>query len=658
MPETRVQRLFLQAVQAYQQSGVDAGRRTHDALRQVAAGSLYDIILTGLADAVEGRWEEALAAYNQALDVGPDSFKLVFVLKSDVLERLHRYDEAVATLDAGIAQAPSNLILYEIKAVFLVEIGRLSDVIGVYDALLHRRPHSVETLVCKSLAFFLLGQTEQAWWVQRQVFSCLLDPSKLPVFQENWHTHLGQYTQLVDAYQRDHPTQADGWYWKGLIQVIDHEPSGPFDEALDAFGRAIEADAVHAWAWNGKGMVLMAQCRYREAATAFAQAVSLLPTVEGFIRNRRKASRAVEGEVSSRPAAPSHVAHRPGAGLPRFSPLEIPPIEVLERLLHEERFDDALQICDQLLSVARLLPGRVNGKAALRLKARLLYDLHRTDEAIAISREILRCDPADPQARDDFVSLLIETRRFLEALEMLSPTSADDEQDASLFERRAGVCLLLRRYQEAWEAATRAHALDPGRLSISLIQIEALHHLGNIPKALLLCEETLHTAQRSARVFPMLLASHAHLVLEAGRPREALTIYEEALRREQEQRTRPLDDAGVVLEGFGAFHGDAIAILSGGMGNAWLSLGESAKALACYDQALSFGPDDGYQKNRDLALALLFGETDRTPARSTEGGSNTPSTPASTVAVERGWPLVPWRAVLTRLRAWLLRPGQ
>ncbi len=350
------------------------------------------------------------------------------------------------------------------------------------------------------------------------------------------------------------------------------------------------------------------------------------------------------------------MAHRPGAGLPRFSPLEIPPIEVLERLLHEERFDDALQVCDQLLSVARFFPGRVNGKAALRLKARVLSDLHRTDEAIAISREILRCDPADPQARDDLVSLLIETRRFPEALEMLSPTSAEQEQDASLYERRAGVCLLLRRYQEAWEAATRAHALDPGRLSISLIQIESLHHLGNSPKALLLCEETLHTAERSARAFPLLLVSHAHLILEAGRPREAISIYEEALRREQEQRTRQIDDeAGAFMEGFGPFPEDVIAIIYGSMGNAWVCLGDATNALACYDQALSFGPDGTCLKNRDHALALLLGNTDRTPARPAKEGIIEPATADSAVAEEQRRPPGQWVGLLTRLRAWLLR---
>lgn len=602
-------------MQRYQQSGLVAGERLHNELRKLAPDSLYDHILVGVAYSVEGKFEEALAAYNYALESDTDALKSVFILKGETLTKLKRYDEAVATLDEAIALAPENLSYYEIKAIFLLEIDRLSDVISVYNTLLQKRPRSVEILLCKSLACFLLGQTKQAWSVQRQIFSMLPDPSKLPTFRDNMQPHLLQYTTFVAQYQQDHAQQADAWYFKGLTTLIEHEPSGPFNEALSAFLRAIDIDSKHAWAWNGIGIILMAEGRHPEAVTAFVQASKLLPTVQSFAQNRNKAIRAVEGKVSSHIAARSFKQRTRNGSLPHFSPLEIPPPELLEQLMNEERFDEALQVCEQLVSVARAAPGKLNLEATLWLKARLLYDLQRIDEATVVYREILQQNPAHAQARSEFVDILVASQRFIEALEILAINTTKQEEDENLYERRAGLLLMLHRYQESLESANRAHALNPTSPSISLVRIETMRQLGQTIEALEACEKALHVVDQRTRAFPLLLLAQADLYLELGRPREALPIYEEALRREQNKRKQKINnESGALLEGFGLFKGDVVALMLGGMGNAWLFLEDGTKAIEYYDQALALGPDETFEANRNQALALLHRSSNRVPA--------------------------------------------
>lgn len=608
--ELNEEQLYHRALHLYQYAGLAEGKRVHQKLRRLAAGSLYDAILTGLAWAVEERWEEALVAYDRALGLGVDPHMAVFALKSDALARLSRYDDAIATCDAGIALAPGNLPLYEIKAVFLLAFDRIAEVVNVYDAILQVRPRSVEVLLFKSLAFYLLGDTQQARCVQEQLQAILPDPSKIPAFKENVRSHLMQYERLVDSYLADNLMQADAWYCKGLIAQMRWGPAGSLDEALAAFEKAVDLDPSHAWAWNGKGIVLLEQRMYREAAVAFAQATRLLPGVEGFARNRKKAVRAAEGSVSSRPYPGKSKKGKKAKGRKqrRYTQLEIPPPELLDQLMEEERFDEALVACEQLLSVARKGLGGLDLEAALWLKARILLDLERPAEAVETYWELLRHNPAHPHARDELAEVLFTEQRYAEALDAVCVDAVLQAGGEGLREKRAALLLMLGRYQEALQCAQRARELAPTNSMAYLIIATALRELGRNVEALHLCEEALIAVDQDSRTIPMLYLFKADTLLVLGRPREALPVYEEALRREMEIREQQIDnETGVLLEGLlgGQPFGDATALMYGGMGNAWLLLGNGAEALEYYDRALSLGPDVEIEENRKRALLLL-----------------------------------------------------
>jgi tetratricopeptide (TPR) repeat protein len=615
-----LENLYIQAVCSYQQAEHTTGLQLHTKLRQLAPNSLYDKILTGVVYEIGEKFEEALAAYNRALEIGFDTYKSVFFLKANVLRKLQRYDEAIATLDEAIALVPGNFMYYEVKAVFLLEVGRMREVLAVYNTLLQKRPRSVEILLCKSLACFLLGQTEQSWNIQCHLFSLLPDPSKFPVFRDNMQAHLAQYSQLIAEYQQNHPQQADSWYHKGLVTLIEDTSSKSLDASSSAFSQAIACDPEHAWAWNGSGIVLMAQGRYHEAAAAFAQAVKLLPTGPGFAQNRKKAIRAAEGKVSSHTSARSR---KKPAQRSDFSPSERPPQKLLEQLVDDDRLDEALQVCEQILSVEDRSPGTANLEVVLWLKVQLLVDLQRTDEAITTYRELFQRYPLHEQARSVLVYHLIEIQRPDQALEILA-TYARQEENESFYKQCAEVFFMLHRYQEALDSANHAATFDSASPFILLLRMAALGKLKRFDEALQLCEETLPVIGQNARAFPLLLSSQADLLMELNRLEEALTLYKEALRREKEQRDRQIDDeTGAQLEGFGLFTGDVMALMLGGMGNAWLLLGDSAKALEYYDQALALGPNEALETNRDQALASLHHASDRGVSNKSSTGLRT-----------------------------------
>ena len=86
-----------------------------------------------------------------------------------------------------------------------------------------------------------------------------------------------------------------------------------------------------------------------------------------------------------------------------------------------------------------------------------------------------------------------------------------------------------------------------------------------------------------------------------------------------------------------------------------LLLMNGAKALECYDQALSLGPNSEIEENRAHALVLLHRDTDRTEARPAKEELVGLSKPEPVAEGRRAWLLVQWTALVKRLRAWFLR---
>ena len=65
--------------------------------------------------------------------------------------------------------------------------------------------------------------------------------------------------------------------------------SGKYDEAIQAYDKAIQLDPNNANAWNNKGAVLNKQGRYDEAIIAFNQAVSINPRLASARKNKNNA---------------------------------------------------------------------------------------------------------------------------------------------------------------------------------------------------------------------------------------------------------------------------------------------------------------------------------------------------------------------------------
>jgi tetratricopeptide (TPR) repeat protein len=628
--------LYHRALHLYQQVPVTAeAGQFHALLRRQAAGGLYDAILTGLASAAEGRFEEALASYDQALTQGCDPHKVLYALKSRAQMRLGRYDEALATCDAGIALAPGNLSLYEYKLALLLEMGRLADTVPLYDDILKVRPQAAEILLFKALALFLLEQTAQARRVLVRLLATLPDAARFPFFRENMRAHLVQYEARVDEYLIGHRESPDAWYCAGLVRLLG-DPDG---SVPGAFKQALRCDPEHAWALHGQGIAHMARGEYRQAATAFARACALAPDVIGFASARERAARAAEGSVSPIPPSVTRPGtdgkrrqHRRGKGSATHRRSigargELPSQEQLEQLLAGGRDEEALAAVEQIVAAARGGCADVNLEGALWLQARLLLDLERSSEAISVYRELLRRAPRKLAAWGELSDILLFQGRLEESLSALDGALEHIRDDGALYRKRASMLAMLGRHAEALQAIEQARRLEPeaGDL-LAMLETVSLNALGRYDEALRRSDEALRSLSLDARARPMVIGNRGDALLALGHAQEALAVYEEALRAETSHRSRPIsfeDDS--LFEGtlYPQLVGDVRTLLLGGMGNAWLVLGDGGRALEYYDRALALGPNEALEANREQALALLHDSSEA--ARTTREEASLPS---------------------------------
>jgi tetratricopeptide (TPR) repeat protein len=108
-----------------------------------------------------GRYEEAIAAYDQALAINPNLDE-AFYKKGNALINLSRYEEAIAAYDQALAINPNLDEAFYNKGIALINLGRYEEAIAAYDQSLAIKPEDANTHFNKSCCFALSGQTEPA----------------------------------------------------------------------------------------------------------------------------------------------------------------------------------------------------------------------------------------------------------------------------------------------------------------------------------------------------------------------------------------------------------------------------------------------------------------------------------------------------------------
>ncbi|MFZ3147663.1 MAG: tetratricopeptide repeat protein [Methanothrix sp.] len=238
-----------------------------------------------------GRWEEALAAINQSLELNPSS-RVNWRFKADILSELGRKDEAIEAFDEVLKQNSEDAESWLWKASLLVEMKRYNESLEAYDKAIELIPeNNTEDLALnwasKAWALNKTGKTDEARAAFQKSLelydqAILKNAGDISLLQLKGKAlfELGRYDEAIEVYDlvlRDSPdikpstTKTCAWISKGDAL----RAQGKNEKALEAYNKAIELGPHYSNAWHGKGEAQKAMGQVGNASLSFLVADKL-----------------------------------------------------------------------------------------------------------------------------------------------------------------------------------------------------------------------------------------------------------------------------------------------------------------------------------------------------------------------------------------------
>ncbi|HEX9057183.1 MAG TPA: toll/interleukin-1 receptor domain-containing protein [Ktedonobacterales bacterium] len=215
----------------------------------------------GQALRTQGRVEEALVAYDQALALDPAA-ALAWYGKGNVLRDMMRYDEASVAYDRAVTLDPLSVSAWYGKGLVLAALGERRGALEAYDNAVRLNPRFALGLVAQAQVLREMGRHQDALEAYEDALA--LDPSHAPTWRRKGDTLRDLARQGEKARRMTlSPSRRPGVQpMRGQRQIED---------ALEAYDHAISLAPRYLKAWNNKIHLLDDLDRRSEAAEARRQ---------------------------------------------------------------------------------------------------------------------------------------------------------------------------------------------------------------------------------------------------------------------------------------------------------------------------------------------------------------------------------------------------
>ena len=249
----------------------------------------------GFALSSLGRHNEALQAYNRAIEIDPQ-VAVAWNNKGNALDDLGKYDEAIAAFNEAIRLDPKFAEAWSNKGIALIGQGKHDEAIKCFDEAIRLDPNLAMAWYNKGTVLDddLVGKYEEA--IKAYDEAIRLDPNDATAWSNKGCALVNQdkYEEAITAFDeaiRLNPKYAEAWSNKANAL----EDLGQYDEAIKAYDEAIKLDPNYTYAWNGKGIALRNLGQYDEAIKAYDKAIRLDPKYANA-RNNKGIALAFQGK--------------------------------------------------------------------------------------------------------------------------------------------------------------------------------------------------------------------------------------------------------------------------------------------------------------------------------------------------------------------------
>lgn len=275
---------------------------------------------------------------------------------------------------------------------------------------------------------------------------------------------------------------------------------------------------------------------------------------------------------------------------------EDPALQVRALTLRAGLQKDVKKKLADLNEAIRVVPGNV---AVLRARGEVFSRSEKFPEALADLDAALKIEPKHAPTLEAKAMVLGKMKKFKEALALVEEVQKLDPKSVSPLVHRARIHAMKPDLPAALKDLDEAYRREPGNVAVLLLRASVHQEMKENEKALADVEKVL--ALRPD--FDVAMRFRAALLAGEGKFRDAIAQVEELLKAEPENPDAQLQLA--LLFTANQMYDRAVKVYSGlikknpddwtalrGRGDAFLSLGKHAEAIADYERAYKMEPHD------------------------------------------------------------------
>nr|WP_319537569.1 NosD domain-containing protein [uncultured Methanospirillum sp.] len=228
-----------------------------------------DLLTEGLSLFGKGKYEEAVALMDKAIDTSPTNFQ-AWRLKVLSLSKMKKSDESIATANEALSLYPESIILwYTLGDIYLLDLAEYQKAISAYQKALAIDKDDTHSLTNLAFAMDKSGRSDEALKLYLQAIT--INPSLTDAWVKaaNIETRANNFNQAIQHYDKAlslDPGNAFTWNNKGYALSL----AGDYEGAIQAYQNAIQIDNSYDVAWTNLGNAYTALGKKQEADKAYS----------------------------------------------------------------------------------------------------------------------------------------------------------------------------------------------------------------------------------------------------------------------------------------------------------------------------------------------------------------------------------------------------
>lgn len=245
-----------------------------------------ELLEQGNALLVQGRYEGAIAAYEQSIGLEPNCGQ-VWLNRGCALFYLKEYEQAISSYDEALHRGGDLADAWYNRAGALAKLHQYEQAIACYERATQLEPDYLAPWHGRGLALVRLQRYSEALTCFKQAIQLKPNSPEFRVDLGRTLTQLHQYDQAIAAYDQAinlNPKYAPAWTHKGATLAAWER----YSEAIAAYDQAVKLDPNQATIWNYLAIALAELQKYDEALAAYDQALKLKPNWP-MVQNNRAA---------------------------------------------------------------------------------------------------------------------------------------------------------------------------------------------------------------------------------------------------------------------------------------------------------------------------------------------------------------------------------